>query len=67
MSISISGNNCKKGIMRGGERQVVISPLLAGVDGGVHNFRKLKKVAAACVILPNSTYKQKVWSWRGEQ
>jgi hypothetical protein len=45
-------------LRRGGERQVVISPLLAGGDGGVGNFQKLKKVAAAFVTPPNSTYLQ---------
>jgi len=52
MSIPTFGTNYKKGLKRGGEGQVVISPLLAGRDGGAGSLRKLKKVAAACVILP---------------
>jgi hypothetical protein len=48
----------KKGINRGGEGLVVISPLLAGVDGGVGNFQKLKKLVAGFVTPPNSTYLQ---------
>ncbi len=42
MFIPISDNNYKKGIKRGGERKVVISPLLAGGDDGVGDFQKLK-------------------------